>query len=158
MSAMSASVTVRIDAPAEVVYALIADVTRMGEWSPECASCEWLDEPGEGGSRFRGHNRPGLARWSTTAKIVAATPGQEFAFTTAHRDREATRWRYQLRPIDDGTAVTESFDAVFIPTALRAFERIFMPNRRAQLEAGMTATLERIKATAEVTEARDADR
>jgi uncharacterized protein YndB with AHSA1/START domain len=158
MSTMSASVTVRVDAPAEVVYALIADVSRMGEWSPECVSCEWLDEPGELGSQFRGHNRRGLARWSTTAKVVAATPGHEFAFTTAHHDRESTRWRYQLRPVDDATEVTESFDAVFIPTALRVFERIFMPNRRAQLEAGMTATLERIRATAEATQAHDADR
>ena len=32
----------RIDiaAPPDVVYDLIADVTRMGEWSPECYRCE----------------------------------------------------------------------------------------------------------------------
>ncbi len=30
-----------IDAP-ERVYALLADVTRMGEWSPECVRCQWM--------------------------------------------------------------------------------------------------------------------
>ncbi|MEY2406750.1 MAG: Polyketide cyclase / dehydrase and lipid transport, partial [Acidimicrobiaceae bacterium] len=34
---------VHIDADPEVVYGLVADVTRMGEWSPETVSAAWLD-------------------------------------------------------------------------------------------------------------------
>lgn len=42
----------------ETVYELIADVTWMGEWSPESAGGEWLTgEPGAAGSTFRGDNR-----------------------------------------------------------------------------------------------------
>ena len=30
-----------IAAPPELVYSAILDVTRMGEWSEECHTCEW---------------------------------------------------------------------------------------------------------------------
>ena len=32
-----------VDAPPRAVYDLVSDVPRMGEWSPETASCRWLD-------------------------------------------------------------------------------------------------------------------
>ena len=44
------SVTVDIDAPPERVYDLVADIGRMGEWSPECVRCS-LDQ---GRDRRRG--------------------------------------------------------------------------------------------------------
>ena len=53
----NATVTAQVSAPATDLYDLIADVTNMGRWSPECHHCEWLDQPGLVGSRFRGHNR-----------------------------------------------------------------------------------------------------
>jgi hypothetical protein len=31
---------VDVDAPPEVVYGVVSDVTRMGEWSPETLKCE----------------------------------------------------------------------------------------------------------------------
>jgi Polyketide cyclase / dehydrase and lipid transport len=57
----------RVDASPEVVYDLVTDVTRMGEWSPECVGCAWIDGANDPvpGARFRGRNRHGLARWST---------------------------------------------------------------------------------------------
>jgi hypothetical protein len=123
----------------------------MGEWSPECFKCEWRDgATGPAvGARFRGSNRQGWIRWSTTAEVVAADPGREFAFTTKSGDRDYTRWRYQLAPASGGTDVTESYDAVYVPGYVRVFERVFMRDRAGQLERGMEATLGRIKAVAE---------
>jgi carbon monoxide dehydrogenase subunit G len=37
------SVSIRIQAPPEQLWAMIADVTRVGEWSPETVSAEWVD-------------------------------------------------------------------------------------------------------------------
>ena len=63
------------------VYELIADVTRMGEWSPESAGGEWLSgEPGTVGSTFRGDNRRPWFKWSTICTVIAAEPGKRFAF------------------------------------------------------------------------------
>ena len=57
-------VTIDVSAPPERVYGLISDITRMGEWSPECRRCEWIDgATGPAvGARFRGHNRLGPVR------------------------------------------------------------------------------------------------
>lgn len=151
MSLMEGSVSLRVDAPPDEVYALVADVTRMGEWSPETTSCRWLDEPGKVGSRFRGSNRRGWVRWQTTPVVVAATPGEEFAFTTKLFGKDQTRWRYRFEALDGGTAttVTESFDNVANPLPTRLFERIFWPHREGDLVADMRRTLEHIKAAAE---------
>lgn len=76
------SVTVHVHAPPERVYALVADITRMGEWSPECVRCRWV-KGATGpvvGARFRAVNRRGFFRWSNTPEVIAADPGQEFAF------------------------------------------------------------------------------
>jgi uncharacterized protein YndB with AHSA1/START domain len=144
-------VTLHIDAPPDRVYDLISDVTRMGQWSPECVRCAWQgDATGPAvGARFRGANRQGLIRWSTTAEVLAADPGREFAFTTKSGSRDATRWRYVLSPAGNGTDVTESYDAVYTPALIRLAERVFVRNRPQQLADGMRTTLQRLKAAAE---------
>jgi len=147
----SASAAVTIDAPRDAVYELVADVTRMGEWSPECVGCEWLDTPGTVGSRFRGHNRRGPARWSTTARVLSAERGLEFAFATLHRDEIATRWTYRFEG-DGPTRVTESFEAVSTPFFFAILERVVMRKRQQQLEDGLRQTLERLKRAAERTQ------
>ena len=144
-----ATATVEIAAPAATVYDLISDVTRMGEWSPECVACEWLDVPGAVGSTFRGRNRSGLARWSTIARVIVADRPREFTFATLHRGRESTRWSYRLHDDHDRTVVTESFESVETPLLIGLAERWIIRNRQAQLEAGMATTLETIRATVE---------
>jgi uncharacterized protein YndB with AHSA1/START domain len=144
----SGSATVEIDAPAAAVYDLVADVTRMGDWSPECVRCEWLGEPGRVGSTFKGHNRQGPARWTTTARVLVADRPREFSFATLHRDQLATRWTYRFEG-DGPTTVTESFESITTPFLIGLAERLFLRNRQAQLEAGMAQTLGRIKAAAE---------
>ena len=145
----SDKVTSDVSAPPERVYELISDITRMGEWSPECRRCEWIDGvtgPAVG-ARFRGHNRLGPLRWSTTSKVVAADPGREFAFTVVVGDRDETRWRYQLERTDSGTSVTESYEFVWAPLRIR-LGNMLMP-RAKLLNQGMRKTLARIKAAAE---------
>lgn len=41
-SARNGEVQITIAAPAEQVWALLSDVERMGEWSPECYQVHWL--------------------------------------------------------------------------------------------------------------------
>lgn len=50
-------VTLVVHAPADVVYGLVSDVTRTGEWSPTCRGCTWEDPARRGpGARFVGRN------------------------------------------------------------------------------------------------------
>lgn len=105
-------VTRDIAASPAKVYAAISDIARMGEWSPECYSCEWLEAATEAavGARFAGHNRNNGKEWTTEALITAAEPGVRFAFDCLFGDFHFASWAYEFEAIDDGCRVTEIWD------------------------------------------------
>jgi hypothetical protein len=153
-SPLSDEVSLRIAAPAADIYAIITDIAQMGRLSPECTGGRWLDGatgPAVGAS-FKGTNKRGIARWSTTNKVVAATPGEEFAFET---QQSGTRWSYRLQPDGDGTLVTERRAAFKDrPLLARVFSKLALggvAEHDDEMRAGMRATLERLKAVAEGT-------
>jgi uncharacterized protein YndB with AHSA1/START domain len=137
--------TIHIEAPPEKVYAMISDVTRMGEWSPETHTCEWI-EGATGpavGARFKGSNKRGILRWSTKPTVTVADPGKEFAFDVG----KDTRWTYTFAPKDGGTDLTESFEAL---RYLLIFKILTPPKRRKrQLQDNVEQTVQRIKQAAE---------
>jgi len=151
-----AEVSVHIDAPADAVYSLVSDLTRMGEWSPECTKVAWRD--GATGPRvgatFRGWNSRGPLRWFTDGKVSAAEPGRSFAFDVTSFGIGVARWGYGIEPDGDGPGctLTETWDdhrsTVFKKITGLA---IGVPDRRAHNTAGMEATLAKIKAAAEAT-------
>jgi len=144
--------SVVIEAPPESIYALVADLTRMGQWSPECRQVEWLEGstgPVEGAT-FVGHNRggpAGLMKWSRQGRVLTAEPGREFAFVTEEGGRESTEWRYRMEPVDGATRVTESYLVHWIPTWARILD--VPTNRARELRLAMAHTLERLKTAAE---------
>ena len=144
--------SIEINASPLVVYELVSDITRMGERSPECYRCEWLDGTSgpEVGARFRGHNRLGPIRWSTTCTVTKAEPGREFAFTVVSRHgRPETEWRYLITSATNATVttVTESYRFLWCPRAARLAEIPFPRDR--QLRRGLRQTLANVKAAAE---------
>jgi Polyketide cyclase / dehydrase and lipid transport. len=147
-------VTTNIGASPEVLYELVSDVRRMGEWSPECQRCVWIDGATGPvvGARFKGSNAHGMARWSTKTKVVAAEPGHEFAFVTGHLGRDMTRWSYRFEPTSHGTIVTESFEMLAdMPWYFALGDRFLMgvKDRQADLEKNMAETLQRLKSASE---------
>ena len=73
-------VTIDIDASPQTVYGLISDITRMGEWSPECVRCSWAKgATGPAiGARFKAKNKGGRGpAWYNTPKVTAAEPGRD---------------------------------------------------------------------------------
>ena len=148
-----AEVSLQVDAPPEAVYALVSDLPRMGEWSPECVRCEWRDGASGArvGARFKGHNRRGWRRWSTTGRVVAADPGREIAWDiTSVFGLPVARWGYRLEPAGDGTLVTETWDdqrGRFMHVLGRLASGV--GDRESVNTDNMRATLEKVKATAE---------
>ena len=147
----SGSASIDIAASPDTVYDLVADITRMGEWSPECYRCEWLDgaTAAAPGTRFRGYNRRSGYRWERTALVDVADGGREFAFTTINdgNGRHETRWRYMMKPSPLGTVLTEDFEFLWCSLANRAAEML-LPRGR-QMRQGVQETLMRIKRAAE---------
>jgi len=106
------SVSRDIKASPADVWAALSDVTRMGEWSPECHTCEWEEGFSQGavGARFTGHNRNGEKEWSTTAEITEWEPERVLAFDGVFGDLRFSHWRYEIEPTDGGCRVTESWE------------------------------------------------
>ena len=149
-TATTGEARIEIDAAPLTVYELVSDITRMGDWSPECHRCEWLNgaTSAVAGARFRGHNRLGKIRWHTDAIVTVADPGREFAFTTLHKEgREETSWRYRFGQRGADTEVIESYRFLWCPIANRIAE-LPVP-RNKQLRRGIQETLHRIKTAAE---------
>lgn len=148
----SDSADVVIAAAPERVYQLIADLPRMGEWSPECRAVEWTGaSTGPAvGATFVGHNVGGplgLLKWSRTGTVRAANPGRLFAFSTSEGGREGVVWTYELEEVPGGTLVKESYRVEWIPTWARIID--IPTNRARELRAAMHHTLARLKAAAE---------
>lgn len=144
---------VRIAASRQDVWELLADVTRIGEFSPETFEAQWLDgaSAAQAGARFRGHvrrNGRGPVYW-TNCTVVSCEPGRAFAFAVgAPGNRALNTWRYQLEPDGDGTRVTESFQLTATPWLRLYWLLAGRWRMRTNLE-GMRTTLERVKAVAE---------
>ena len=144
-------VRVTIDAPVEVVWSLVSDVSRMGEWSPECYRTVWLGgATGPAlGARFRGDNRQRWVRWSVPALITAFEEHRLFQFTTVMTGRLRNRWSYRLTPTASGTELVETYEGLSDALLAKVAYRTVLRDRRASRIAGMQRTLERIKAVAE---------
>lgn len=145
-------VSVSVSAPAGTLYDLVADVTRMGRWSPECTGGRWVDGAAGPavGARFKGSNRHGLLRWSTRCTITKADPGRAFEWEVRE---SGMRWgyRFEAQP-DGGTTVTEYREQLRRPPPhIRLVQRSGLIGRdREQLMLeGMRQTLDRLKAAAE---------
>ncbi|MGY1741972.1 MULTISPECIES: SRPBCC family protein [unclassified Blastococcus] len=147
----SGSVDVVVPGDPAAVYAVVADVTRIGERSPECHRAVWLPgaPPGTVGATFRGSNRAGwAARWSRRCQVLAAEPGRAFAFRTLPTAvvPDSTTWRYDLEPADGGTRVTHSYAITRpLPRPLRALAGALLPQHR-DMRPQMRANLEALRA------------
>ena len=100
-----------IAAPPDQVWALISDVTRMGEWSPETTGCSWqggATGPAPG-ARFKGENQAESKRWSTTCEVTACEPGRRFGFDVKVGPIAIARWEYDIEPTAGGSRVQESW-------------------------------------------------
>jgi hypothetical protein len=149
------SVSLHMRARPEDVYALVADVTRTPEFSPEILECVWLDgvtAPAVG-ARFKARNKvPNRPSWSNKPVVTVVEPGRQFSFARTEPFGGTVEWSYQFEPDGDGTLVTESYTVTkklgrvgwFIIGVLFARK-----DRRSDLHAGMEQTLQRIRSAVE---------
>ena len=152
MNPLTQSVSIIIERAPEEVYDMVADVTRMGEWSPVCKACWW--EQGDGpsvGAVFAGRNETPERTWEMKNRVVAADRGKEFAWEVQGTH---ARWGYTFAPVGGGTEVTERWD---LPAeGIEFFEERMGDDAPAQIKAreqgaivGMQQTLAAMKEAAE---------
>ena len=152
METLRESASIVVARTPEELYDMVADVTRMGDWSPVCKACWWNDGGGPYvGATFTGRNELPERTWETTSEVVAAEPGKEFAWVVTIT---GTRWGYTFTPVDGGTEITETWE--FPPRAFEVLHQRFPDDPEAQIASrrelartGMPATLAAIKKAAE---------
>ena len=144
-----------VAASPQELYTLVADVTRMPEFSPEVTSTRWMDGASGPavGARFEAVNTNAAGKsWKNRPVVTVAEPGREFAFTRTEPLAGSIAWRYRFEPVEQGTLVVESYEVQRPVTRLGWFviEKVFRGgNRREVLRAGMRTTLERLRVVAE---------
>ncbi|NLE80866.1 MAG: SRPBCC family protein [Rhodococcus sp.] len=151
---MHEEATITMHAPAEKIWALVSDVTRIGEFSPETFEAEWLGGAVGPvvGARFRGHvrrNEIGPTYW-TPCTVLISEPHREFTFGVGAADNPLTRWGYQIEPCADGDGVdvTETFEFTSALWA-RPYWVLFGTLRGRRIRNDMRRTLEQMKAVVE---------
>ena len=150
MAETTGSASIDIAASPNEVYAVLTDLSRISEISPECYKAEW--EGGatgaEVGAAFRGYNKAGENSWDVGCEVVAAEPGKRWAFKVPADDGRDTLWSYDIAATESGCAVTESFDAPILVD-----EHFQKMGRYAMLLENISGTLTNLKNAAEGGEA-----
>ena len=146
------AVSTRVEAPAQKVYELLSDLTRMGEWSPETRKVSWRGGATGPtvGATFRGWNKHGVVWWFTDSKIVKAEPGKELAWDVSSLGQPVARWSYRFE--DDGAGgctVTEAWEDKRVPMSKLLGRITGVSDRATHNKKGMEETLARLKAAAE---------
>ena len=146
------SVTQEINAPSDKVWAMVSDLTRMGEWSPENDGATWLGGA-KGptiGATFRGVNSNGRKKWNTMGTIIEAEPGHVLAFRITAAGFKVAEWRYVFETTATGCRVTETWTdrrGAIAKTLGKPVSGV--ADRAAHNHGTMEKTLERLKSAAE---------
>ncbi|MEN4473207.1 SRPBCC family protein [Mycolicibacterium cosmeticum] len=148
----TAGAEVGIAASPEAVYALITDLPTLATLAEETHAMEWVsgDAP-IAGAVFKGHNRNGAKKWTTTCTVTTAEPGRTFAFDVKSTGLPIAHWRYDITTTADGgcTVTERTWDrrpGWFKPLAKLATG---VSDRDAANAKHIKATLARLKSRAE---------
>jgi len=101
MTELAYADSIFIARPADELFDMVSDVTRMGEWSPVCQA-GWWDE-GETlrvGAWVTGRNEMPDLSWETRSEVVVAERGREFALIVGGT---RIRWGYTFTTVESGT-------------------------------------------------------
>lgn len=142
--------TIRADAGR--LYQLVADLPRMGEWSPENTGGKWV-KGSTGptvGAHFKGTNRNGWRRWSTDVVVTVAEPGQRFSFDVTSGPFKVATWDYRFDASGDATTVVQTWTdnrATFAKVIAPLIAGV--PDRTERNRQNMEATLAKLAAEVE---------
>lgn len=136
----------------EVVWRIIADVMRVGEWSHECRSAHLVrgaEEPAPG-IRFRGWNKSGPFRWTRSCIFTVVEPPRQLAWRTIGLwgRVDSTEWRFTLQPAGQGTRIIQTYDVLHVAPGMDRVYWLLIKAHRDRREA-LTNDVERLAALAE---------
>lgn len=134
----TATVTLRVDHPAPVVFALISDPERLPAWRPDIKRLEVL-EPNR---RYREHGRFGPVVFAVeTCTPPGDAPGHFTTRIVGERLKFGGCWRWTIEPTAGGAHITVTEEGFIRPPVFRALARYVLGHT-----ATLTAVLEALEA------------
>jgi hypothetical protein len=141
-----------IDAPAEAIWAVVSDVTRVGDWSGECRGCSWVGgvRAPIPGARFRGANRRSWLRWRRLNEIITVNEPVQLNWRTIPSGPypDSVEWQIDLARENGSTRVRESFTVLTMPRLMEWLLWVVVPGHRDRTH-DLESDLERLKSLAE---------
>ena len=143
--------SIEIAASARSLYAMVSDISRMGEWSPEAVGGRWASEAtGAVGDWFIGQNQTSAREWERECQVAAADPERDFTFVTGGLEKSWTWWSYEFEPMSDvSTTVTERWWVINKSPVMEAATPEQFAGRAAYTLQMIETTLAALKAAAE---------
>jgi uncharacterized protein YndB with AHSA1/START domain len=153
--------TIHIEASPERVWALITDVERIVDFSPECVKIEWLGGAiaPQVGARFAGTSRIDSFEWTRNCTITALQEPNLFAYEVADEADESpqSRWSFEIQADASGAVLTQRFSHVptgrstvrIIAEADPAAAEQTVAERAKMLKTDMRRTLEAMRGVLE---------
>ena len=140
-----------IDAPPEAVWAVLGDVRRMADLSPELVRMIALKPGGlRPGQWYLGVNRRKGVVWPTRSVVSEVRPGRSVVWDTRS---SGARWVWELSPEGEGTRVVHRRP---VPRRLTPLSFVFataflggVGGHADELEEGMAASVARLKQAVE---------
>ncbi len=148
--ARTGSVQADVQSTPAQVWQVLTDVTRIGEWSHECRTAQWLGGADQAavGARFRGTNKARFARWSRPCTISVLDSARRFTYrTNGGLMGDATEWTFTLEPTDRGCRITQSCEIISLPRAAEWAISKMLPEHVDRTQA-LREDLERLGAVA----------
>lgn len=151
--------SVKIAAPPEVVWGLIADISRHTEFAgpKSITKAVEFDGPLAVGARWTAHEKFGPQKFDAPSEITAVDPGRSLEWVSFPPMKDEGRgeggrvvWGYRVEPEGDATRLEHYMTVLEPKKGARALKTMYKVLRlpKRQREGGLT-TLQNIKAAAE---------
>jgi uncharacterized protein YndB with AHSA1/START domain len=146
-----------IDAPVDVVWALITDINLPAKFSSEFQGADWIDATAAVGATFAGRNHhAAIGGWQTTCTVTQFVEPEVFEWCVGEPDHPSAKWRFTLEPTADGVTLTQWMQMGPAPSGLTPAieampdkEERIIARRLGEHQKNMQATVDGVKQLAE---------
>ena len=102
------------------MYHLVTDLATLASLAEEATAMSWRKgDAARPGAVFKGTNRNGFRRWTTTCTVTDAAPGRVFGFDVSYFGMPASHWRYDIAAQADGSRRRPKRPRWLVPNGLR---------------------------------------
>lgn len=146
-----------INAPVDVIWALISDINLPAKFSSEFQGADWIDAGPAAGATFAGRNHhAAIGGWQTTCTVTRCVDHEVFEWCVGEPENPSATWRFTLEPLPEGVTLTQWMQMGPAPSGLTPAieampdkEERIIARRLGEHQKNMQANVDGVKQLAE---------